>query len=120
MATTTKGNDKTLAQMLGVEGLDSVAPGSVQVKSRRGKQVGEDVLALREVLHNSIKSGQANAFSGVKTKEQRELITRKIRAAASGQGENGSNIKIATLWDSDKGVLYWGEKATVDNLTKVA
>src|SRR4051812_33696606 len=99
-STTTKANQPTVK--IGVE---TEVP-----KSRRGKQPDQTVIQVQEALKASMKDGDARSFEGI-TVDNREEWARKVRKA----GEN-LNIKVATIFDPDKGKLFWGPDDVVKKL----
>lgn len=87
-----------------------------QIRSSRGRQEGQDIVTLRNILQDSLKTNTAKAFTGVTDDTTKETLVRKVRQAGKKAGPNGSDVKVATSYDRNSGRLFWGPKSVIDSL----
>lgn len=119
MATATKNQStpEALTALLGEDAGVADVDDPNLIKSSRGRQEGADVIALRELVRESLNSGKAKVFSNITDDKKREEITRKIRAAGKGAAEDGGDVKMSTSYNRDKAMLFWGPAEVIDKLT---
>lgn len=117
MAATKTKND--LSDLLGIPvQMDDVdASQASAIKSSRGRQEGEDIKALRDILRESMKSGKAKVFNGITDTHTKDTLVRKVRQAGNGAGEDGSDVKVSTSYNKANGQLFWGPKSVIDQIT---
>lgn len=115
MATKAKAD---LSDLLGipVEMGDVTADQAADIRSSRGRQEGEDVQALREILQESMKSGKAKVFNGVTDTHTKDTLVRKVRQAGKGANSDGSDVKVSTSYNKASSQLFWGPKAVIDTI----
>jgi hypothetical protein len=108
-----------LSALLGVSVTmeDVTSENAGQIKSSRGRQEGQDIVALRDVLRDSLKSGKAKVFTGITEDNVRDTLVRKVRQAGKGAGPDNSDVKVTTSYDRASGRLFWGPKEVIDRLT---
>lgn len=118
MATNVKTSTPDLSSLLGipVQMADADQANASEIRSSRGRQEGQDVVALRQILRESLESGKAKVFENVTDKKVRETLVRKIRQASKGAGVDGSDIKVSTSYNSTTGNLFWGPKTVIDKI----
>lgn len=118
MATKTKNDD--LSALLGIPVTMGDADESVanEIKSSRGRSEGQDVVALREILRESLETGKAKFFDGVSNDKVKETLVRKVRQAGKGAAADGGDIKVATSHNRETNRLFWGPKEVIDKITK--
>lgn len=118
MATKTA-STSDLSELLGipVEMSDADETNASEIRSSRGRSEGADVVALREVLRDSMNSGKAKVFENITDSKVKETLVRKVRQAGKGAGENGEDVKVSTSFNSATNKLFWGPKTVIDAIT---
>lgn len=102
---------------------DVTTENASQIRSARGRKEGEDVIALRQIVQESLTSGKAKVFTGIQNDKQKDTLTRKVRQAGKGAGpvdpSTGlvTDVEMATSFDKATGKLFWGPKVVIDQLT---